>query len=188
MSKATQSKKTEPTIVMRKCSELIPAEYNPRSMNPEQYKRIKASLDRFDCVVPIVVNKHKDRMDIIVGGHQRVKIMEAEGIKEVPTVEVKLSLDLEKELNVRLNRNSAGWDMEALDKYFETTDLLDWGFEDFELDFGDPDGESQDSGHDDNEGSQEEKQFCHDCEIIIRRYCKDKKIKFQDFLKTGVSK
>ena len=148
MTKA-QSKKKAPEIIMRKIKDLIPAEYNPRTMTKEQYRHIKASLDRFDCVVPVVVNMHKDRTNIIVGGHQRVKILDDMGETEVPTVEVWLPLEKEKELNVRLNRNSADWDFDALEEYFETSELLDWGFEDFELVFEKEAGEAEDVEEDD---------------------------------------
>ena len=38
------------------------------------------------------------------------------------------------QLNIRLNKNIAGeWDHDILANQFETTDLREWGFEEFEL-------------------------------------------------------
>jgi len=45
-------------IVNRKISELIPAEYNPRSLSKKQFKDIEASLKEFGMAEPIIVNKH----------------------------------------------------------------------------------------------------------------------------------
>jgi hypothetical protein len=120
-------------IVMRKPTELIGAEYNPRELTDKQYRDLKDSLQRFGFVDPILVNKHKDRDNIIVGGHQRTRVAEDLGIKEVPTVEVNLTLDQEKELNIRLNKNSGQWDMDALANYFDSVELVEWGFDDSEL-------------------------------------------------------
>lgn len=122
-------------IVMRKPADLIGAEYNPRELTDKQFRDLKDSLQRFGFVDPILVNKNKDRKDIIVGGHQRTRVAEDLGIKEVPTVEVDLTLEQEKELNIRLNKNSGQWDMDALANYFDAADLVDWGFTTFELDY-----------------------------------------------------
>ena len=45
-----------------------------------------------------------------------------------------LSIDESRELNVRLNKNVAGWDFDTLANNFELDDLLDWGFEKSDLD------------------------------------------------------
>ena len=113
------------------------AEYNPRVLSEHQEKTIRESLERFGFVDPIVVNKNKKRMNIIVGGHQRVKVAKKMGLKEVPTVHVKLSEDEEKELNVRLNKNTGEWDWALLEQNFTESDLVKFGFQDFEINFGD---------------------------------------------------
>ena len=103
-------------------------------------------------VDPIIVNKHKDRENIIIGGHQRVKVASELKIKEIPTVEVNLNLDKEKELNVRLNKNTGSWDYDILANMFEVEELKDWGFDDrdlqlFDDDYGEefslPDGDKE---------------------------------------------
>jgi len=115
--------------------ELIFAEYNPRQLTKDQYQGLKDSITRFGLVDPVIINKHKERDNIIVGGHQRVKIAKDLGYKEVPCVEVNLTPEKERELNIRLNKNTGEWDWDSLANYFDVTDLLEWGFTDDELQF-----------------------------------------------------
>ena len=111
------------------------AEYNPRQLTKEQHAQLKDSIQRFGLVDPLIVNKNEDRKNILVGGHQRLRIAKELGIKKVPCVEVDLSLDQEKELNIRLNKNVGEWDYDSLANYFDVGELMDWGFTDDELQF-----------------------------------------------------
>mgnify|MGYP005987057325 CR=1 FL=1 len=115
-------------IVKRKIKDLIRAEYNPRKLTKIQEQDLKDSLTRFGLVDPILVNINAERENIIIGGHQRVKVWESLGNKEVDCIELDLTLDKEKELNVRLNKNTGGWDHDVLNEYFESIDLIEWGF------------------------------------------------------------
>ena len=115
--------------------ELIFAEYNPRQLTKDQYQGLKDSITRFGLVDPVIINKHKERDNIIVGGHQRVKVAKDLGYKEVPCVEVNLTPEKERELNIRLIKNTGEWDWDSLANYFDVSDLLEWGFTDDELQF-----------------------------------------------------
>ena len=126
-------------IIQKQIDDLIFAEYNPRQLSDDQYKHLKDSISRFGLVDPIIINKNKDRKGIIIGGHQRVKVARTMGIKEVPCVEIDLVYDKERELNVRLNKNTGSWDFDVLANTFDIDELLDWGFEEKELDlFNEP--------------------------------------------------
>jgi len=116
-------------------TELIAAEYNPRQLTKDQHKDLTDSIKRFGLVDPLIVNTHKERKNILVGGHQRLKIAQELNIKEIPCVEVELNPDQEKELNIRLNKNSGEWDYDALANYFDVGELTEWGFTDDELQF-----------------------------------------------------
>ncbi len=118
-----------------KSNDLIMAEYNPRQLTKDQYSQLKDSITRFGLVDPLIVNKNKERKNILVGGHQRFKIAKEMGIDEIPCVEVDLTLDAEKELNIRLNKNVGEWDYDALANYFDVGELTDWGFSNDELQF-----------------------------------------------------
>ena len=111
------------------------AEYNPRQLTKDQHSQLKDSIKRFGLVDPLIVNKNKERKNILVGGHQRLRIAKELGINKIPCVEVDLSLDQEKELNIRLNKNVGEWDYDSLANYFDVGELMDWGFTDDELQF-----------------------------------------------------
>lgn len=132
--------------------DLISAEYNPRQLTKDQFSQLKDSVKRFGLVDPIIVNTHKDRKNIVVGGHQRIKVAQALKIKKIPCVEVELPLERERELNIRLNKNLGEWDYDNLANFFDMDDLKDWGFNDndlklFDDDYGDefslPDGDRE---------------------------------------------
>ena len=114
---------------------LIFAEYNPRQLTKDQYKSLRDSMERFGLVDPVIINKHPDRENIVIGGHQRLRIAKDMGIEKVPCVELSLDLNQEKELNVRLNRNVGEWDYDALANYFDVGELTEWGFTEDDLQF-----------------------------------------------------
>ena len=93
--------------------DLVMAEYNPRQLTKDQYTQLKYSIMRFGLVDPLIVNKNKERKNILVGGHQRLRIAKEMGVESIPCVEVDLTLDQEKELNIRLNKNVGEWDFDA---------------------------------------------------------------------------
>jgi len=123
------------TTVQYDVKNLIFAEYNPRELTQDQHQDLKDSITRFGFVDPLIVNTHKERKNILVGGHQRLKIAKELGYKDVPCVEVDLTPDKEKELNVRLNKNTGQWDWDALANHFDVGELLEWGFTEEELQF-----------------------------------------------------
>ena len=118
-------------ITKVKISELKQAEYNPRRLTKKQYEDLKASLEKFGLVDPIIINSD----NTVIGGHQRLKIVRELGASEVPTVRVNLSKEDEKELNIRLNKNTGEFDLDILANNFDTEELKDWGFKDIELGF-----------------------------------------------------
>jgi len=120
-------------IKIVKIDDLIFAEYNPRSLSKDQYKNLKNSITRFGLVDPIIVNSNEKRKNIVIGGHQRLKIAKEMGIVDIPTVEVNLTLEKERELNIRLNQNTGAWDWDSLANNFDIDDLMNWGFDEIEL-------------------------------------------------------
>ena len=121
-------------IINKDADDLIKAEYNPRKISEKELKDLRASIDKFGLVEPVVVNTHKGREGVVVGGHQRLRVMLAEGWTEIPCVEVDLSLKDEKELNIRLNKSGGEFDFELLSEHFEIDDLLEFGFDSIEFD------------------------------------------------------
>jgi ParB-like chromosome segregation protein Spo0J len=121
-------------ITLIEINSLNPAEYNPRQISNKQYEDLKASMEKFGCVDPIIININPERLNVVVGGHQRLRILKQLGAEKVPTVSVNLSQEDERELNVRLNKNGGDWDMDLLSN-FDVVDLKEWGFKDIELGF-----------------------------------------------------
>ena len=120
-------------VINVKINKLNPAEYNPRNLTDEQKDNIKKSLDEFGFVNPLVVNSNPDRKNIVIGGHQRLKVAQELGYDEVPVVYINLNEAQERELNIRLNRNTGEWDLESLAEHFTKGQLSDWGFDNEEL-------------------------------------------------------
>ena len=81
-------------------SSLKAAPYNPREISAKALKGLGASLDKFGLVQPVVWNK---RSGLVVGGHQRLKVLELRGVVECPVVVVDLDDTDERALNVALN-------------------------------------------------------------------------------------
>ena len=111
-------------IVLKNADDLISAEYNPRQLTKDQYKNLRDSIKRFGLVDPIIINSNKERVNIIIGGHQRVKIAKDLKITEIPCIELNLDYEKERELNVRLNKNTGQWNFDELANNFDEQKLL----------------------------------------------------------------
>lgn len=86
-------------------NKLIPATYNPRKdlkPNDPEYQKIKKSILEFGFVSPLVVNKDMT----VIGGHQRLKVLQELGFESVECIIVDLDKTKEKALNVALNKIS----------------------------------------------------------------------------------
>lgn len=121
------------SIVQVSTSELKPAVYNPRKWDKGAIDRLTESIKRFGLIDPLLVNGAKERKNILIGGHFRLKIAKDLGYTEVPVVYLDIPDEQkEKELNLRLNQNTGDWDYDLL-KDFDINLLLDVGFDDLEL-------------------------------------------------------
>jgi len=93
----------KPKLVELKLSDLNPAEYNPRKISDQAMEGLSNSLETFGCVEPIIVNIRGGK-NVIVGGHQRHKVLKkGGGSRKVTCVGVDLSEDDERLLNIALN-------------------------------------------------------------------------------------
>jgi len=127
-------------------NELNPAPYNPRKWSSEAIEQLTESIKRFGMVDPLLVNGAKERRNIVIGGHFRLKVAKDLGITEVPVVYVDIpEIKREQELNLRLNRNLGEWDYSLLADFDESL-LTDVGFTSEELDITfDVDDEQRDT-------------------------------------------
>jgi ParB-like chromosome segregation protein Spo0J len=114
------------------------AKYNPRrDLKPgdPEYQSLKRVIDRFGFLLPLVWN---ERTGVLVGGHQRLSVLEAEGATEVTVSVVNLDEAHERALNVALNNIEGDWDNEVLIRVLSElkdsgSDLALTGFDDEEL-------------------------------------------------------
>jgi DNA modification methylase len=126
-------KETDIKIVQVKIADLLPAAYNPRFHGEKPLEDLKESIRSFGCLDPIICNSAPERKNTVIGGHMRIKAATALGLTELPAVFVNIpDIQKEKELNLRLNRNTGEWDFELL-KEFDMNLLLDVGFDDRDL-------------------------------------------------------
>jgi len=132
MATATKNKITW-KLDRRNVDELKGADYNPRKASEQDERDLQRSIEEFGTVMPVIVNIGT-RNNVIIGGHFRVSIYKKKGIKSIDVMvpSRELTLDEEKRLNLRLNKNLGQWDHEKL-KTMDLTLLLDVGFEDEDM-------------------------------------------------------
>lgn len=116
------------TIEKIKVADLKTADYNPRIMPDIELKALKDSIRTFGFVEPVVVNKYPERLNVLVGGHQRIAALQQmasggekiegtemiDGALWVPAIFVNLNLEHEKALNLALNKIRGKWDDDKL--------------------------------------------------------------------------
>ena len=114
--------------------DLSPAEYNPRKWSKEAEKQLKESITNYGIVDPLLVNSAEERKNIVIGGHFRLSVIKELGIENVPVVYISIpDIEKEKELNIRLNKNTGEFDWDILAKFDEKF-LATIGFSSEELD------------------------------------------------------
>lgn len=106
-------------IEKKRIRDMERATYNPRiDLRPgdTEYENLRRSITTYGLVTPIIWNKRTNR---VVGGHQRLMILENEGETEVDVSVVDLDEKQEKQLNVALNKVEGDWDEEKLSELLE---------------------------------------------------------------------
>ena len=117
-----------------KISKLRAATYNPRQISTKQYNDLKKSITKFGLVDPIIVNEYfTENFYVVIGGHQRLKICKELGYTDIACIILNLNKEQERELNIRLNKNTGEFDMDILANEFDIDNLVDWGFKHIDL-------------------------------------------------------
>jgi len=121
-------------IIYVPIDELKPSEYNPRKISKESMEQLKKSIKQFQIVDPIIANIASNRKNVVIGGHMRLRAAKELKFKEIPVVYLNISdIEKEKELNIRLNKNTGEFDWNLLTNFKESF-LADIGFASEELD------------------------------------------------------
>lgn len=113
---------------------LSPSAYNPRKHDKESEEQLKQSIKNFGLIDPLIVNSSPERQNIVIGGHFRLEVAKQLGYIQIPVVYVNIAdIEREKELNLRLNKNTGEFSFKLLAE-FDQTFLKDVGFSSEELD------------------------------------------------------
>ena len=115
-------------VEKKKLSELNRAAYNPRvelKQGDAVYEQLKRSINEFGYVEPIVWNKTTGN---IVGGHQRLTVLEDMGYDEVDVVVIEVDELKEKTLNLALNKVKGEWDFGSLSDLLQEMQDVDYDF------------------------------------------------------------
>ena len=103
-------------IELIKFAKVNRAPYNPRvELKPgmPEYEKLKKSIHEFGHILPLVYNV---RSGNLVGGHQTMTVLEADGKTEAQMSIVDMDDAQEKALNIALNKISGDWDNGKLSK------------------------------------------------------------------------
>ena len=106
---------------------------NPRTIKDGKFKKLVKSIKTFPQMLekrPIVVDENM----IVLGGNMRLRACQEAELKEVWIDIAEGWTDKQKqEFIIRDNISDGEWDMEMLANEWDQDELLDWGFEEFEL-------------------------------------------------------
>lgn len=126
-----------------KLSDLKPNPNNPRFIKDAKFKKLCASVRDFPKMMelrPIVIDRAAG--NLILGGNMRYRALkepppEGPGFKEIPDEWVKDAADLTEDEKQRFiiedNIPFGEWDFDILANAFDSSDLVEWGFEAVEL-------------------------------------------------------
>ncbi len=120
-------------IIYIPISDLIPADYNPRTLSEKQYSDLKRSIEKYGIVQPLIINNHLEHKNKVIGGHQRLRVAKDLGYETVPCIYETWDGGDEKHLNLILNKTGGSWDYDSLANHFNTDMLFDVGFTEFDL-------------------------------------------------------
>lgn len=117
----------------RKVNDLIPYEKNPRQINAQQEDGMDRSLEDFNYVELVAINKD----GTIAAGHRRIEALKRGGRGE-EEIEVRAPNRqlTKKEFRAYLlisNRSGGTFDWDILKSEYEVTELLNAGFDDIDL-------------------------------------------------------
>lgn len=124
---ATQPKSQ---IVYRPVAGLVPLENNPRTIKDVDFYALVESLEnnpRHLEARPLILSDRTGQL-VIIAGNMRYRAALHLKLAEVPTILLQnLSEEEERQIVIRDNINSGGWDMDMLANEWDDLPLSDWG-------------------------------------------------------------
>lgn len=117
----------------RKLSQLIPWKRNPRQIKGANVKRLQESFEEFGQPEPVIIGPNNE----LYNGHQRLKswLSRFGDVEVAVRVASRALTEKEREkLTVYLHKGATGeFDYDILANEFEIDELLEWGFDAWEL-------------------------------------------------------
>lgn len=121
----------------RRLADLQPWARNPRQITHGQAERLVDSFGEFGQIEPLAIGPDNE----VYNGHQRLAVLLQE---HGPDYEIEVRVATEaltesqrEKLTIYLHKGAAGdWNFDTLANEFELEDLLEWGFEEWELGLG----------------------------------------------------
>lgn len=80
---------------------LTPADYNPRKISDESFKKLQESLTKFGIVIPLIINED----NILIAGHQRTRAIKSLEFEKAPVYISKDQISVIDEINFNLRHN-----------------------------------------------------------------------------------
>lgn len=119
------------TLMTLSLKTLKPHAKNPRQINKDQAKHLEDLIKKFGLIDKPIVNLD----NMIIGGHQRIKILKKLKLKEVQcwVPDHLLSEEEIDHLCIGLNLNQGSFDFDILANEWNPIDLLKWGFTEEQL-------------------------------------------------------
>ena len=108
---------------------------NPRRLNKDKFEKLKKSIKEFPKMMelrPIVVDKD----GMILGGNMRFQALQEMGMEVKPEwikTADKLTPEEIKRFIVEDNLSLGDWNFDELSTQYEIDELLDWGFDEKDL-------------------------------------------------------
>ena len=93
-----------------KIEKLKLAEYNPRKISDKELSNLKKSVEKYGFIQPVIINKDFT----VISGHQRIRAWKELKNDTVPVIQLSITKNEEKALNLAMNRIGGEWDMEKL--------------------------------------------------------------------------
>ena len=109
--------------------DLVPTSNNPRQISKKDFETLKRSMSEFPemrQIREVVVDENLR----ILGGHQRIKALEALGEKTVPVKQViGLTEKQKREFIIKDNIANGEWDLDILANEWDKDEVMNWGLE-----------------------------------------------------------
>lgn len=142
---------------------------NARQISREEISQLRRSIQNFGLIDKPVL----DGKGMIIGGHQRVRVLKNLKIKSVDcwVPDEPLTDEEIDELNIRLNRNNGTWDYDILANNWDMSNLIKWGFTPYDFHIVEEKEEENDDDKDEepsgNGGKDKESKKCPHCGNVL---------------------